>query len=45
MEAFPVRILAADRTFYDGLCESLTISTSDGEQGILAHHRDRKSVV
>ena len=33
-----VHILAADRTFYEGPCESLTIPTSDGEQGILAHH-------
>lgn len=45
METFPVRILAADRTFYEGLCESLTISTSDGEQGILAHHSDMIAAV
>ena len=45
MEAFPVRILAADRTFYDGMCESLTITTSDGEQGILAHHSDMIAAV
>lgn len=45
METFPVRILAADRTFYDGVCESLTISTSDGEQGILAHHSDMIAAV
>lgn len=38
MEAFQVHILAADKTFYEGLCESLTIPTSDGEQCILAHH-------
>ena len=38
MESFQVHILAADRTFYEGPCESLTISTSDGELGILAHH-------
>ena len=38
METFQVHILAADRTFYEGPCESLTISTSDGELGILAHH-------
>ena len=38
MEAFQVHILAADRTFYEGPCESLTISTSDGQLGILAHH-------
>ena len=38
MDAFQVQILAADRTFYEGPCVSLTIPTSDGEQGILAHH-------
>lgn len=38
MEVFQVHILAADRTFYEGPCESLTIPISDGEQGILAHH-------
>ncbi|WP_322174834.1 ATP synthase F1 subunit epsilon [Acutalibacter caecimuris] len=38
METFQVHILAADRTFYEGPCESLTISTSDGELGILAGH-------
>ena len=38
MEVFQVHILAADRTFYEGPCVSLTISTSDGEMGILAHH-------
>ncbi len=38
METFQVHILAADRTFYEGPCVSMTISTSDGEQGILAHH-------
>ncbi len=38
MDTFQVHILAADRTFYEGPCVSLTISTSDGELGILAHH-------
>ena len=38
MEVFQVHILAADQTFYEGPCLSLTIPTSDGEQGILAHH-------
>lgn len=40
MEAFRVHILAADKNFYEGPCVSLTIPTSDGEQGILAHHSD-----
>lgn len=38
MESFQVHILAADRTFYEGPCVSLTISTSDGELGIWANH-------
>lgn len=38
MDTFQVHILAADRTFYEGPCVSLTVPTSDGEQGILAHH-------
>ena len=38
MDTFLVHILAVDRTFYEGPCLSLTIPTSDGEYGILAHH-------
>ena len=38
MDTFPVRILAADRPFYEGPCLSLTIPVQDGEMGILAHH-------
>lgn len=38
METFQVHILAADKTFYEGPCVSLSIPTSEGEFGILAHH-------
>ena len=38
MEPFQVHILAADKTFYEGPCVSLTIHTSDGDLGIWAHH-------
>ena len=38
MDTFLVHILAADRSFYEGPCVSLTIPASDGEMGILAHH-------
>ena len=38
MEAFQVHILAADKTFYEGPCVSITVPTTDGERGILAHH-------
>lgn len=37
-ELFHLRVLASDRAFYDGDCESLTVPTLDGELGILAHH-------
>lgn len=40
MRTFQVHILAADKNFYEGPCVALTIPTSDGEQGILAHHSD-----
>ena len=40
MDTFQVHILAADRTFYEGPCISLTIPTRDGERGILAHHEN-----
>ena len=42
---FRSHVLAADRTFYEGPCVSLTIPTSDGEQGILAHHSDMIAAV
>lgn len=38
MRSFPVKILAADHPFYEGKCLSLTLPTSDGMYGILAHH-------
>ena len=38
METFQVHILAADKTFYEGPCVSMTVPTSDGELGILARH-------
>lgn len=38
MAQFHVQILAADRTFYEGPCESITVPTSDGEIGIWANH-------
>ena len=42
---FHLRVLAADRAFYDGDCESLTVPTSDGELGILAHHSNLVAAV
>lgn len=38
MNSFRVHILAADHTFYEGACESLTIPAPDGQYGIWAGH-------
>lgn len=38
MNSFRVHVLAADHTFYDGPCESLTIPAPDGQYGIWAGH-------
>lgn len=42
---FQIHILAADHTVYEGECESLTVPTTYGEQGILAHHSDMIAAV
>lgn len=38
MEKFKVKVLAADKPFYEGECVSLILPTTRGEYGILAHH-------
>lgn len=38
MDTFKVNILAADRVFYEGVCESLIVPTPEGQYGIWAHH-------
>ena len=40
MSTFHVDILAADKPFYQGDCESLRVPTSGGQYGILAGHRN-----
>lgn len=35
---FALKILTAEKTFYDGECVSLIIPTSEGMYGIKAHH-------
>lgn len=37
---FHLRVLAAERVFYDGACRSLSVPTLDGSYGILAHHEN-----
>ncbi|MCQ2461798.1 MAG: ATP synthase F1 subunit epsilon [Clostridia bacterium] len=38
MNTFYLEILSAERPFFEGECESLTIPTPDGLYGILANH-------
>ena len=38
MDNFPVHILAADEPFYEGPCQSLSVPTTTGMYGVLAHH-------
>lgn len=38
MENFPVHILAADEPFYVGPCQSISVPTTTGMYGVLAHH-------
>ena len=45
MDSFQMHILAADHTFYEGPCLSLTIPTSGGAQGLLAHHSNMIAAV
>lgn len=45
MDSFRLSILAAERTFYIGECESLIIPTVEGEFGIMAHHSNLISAI
>ncbi len=38
MENFPIHILAADEPFYEGPCQSISVPTTTGMYGVLAHH-------
>ncbi len=38
MKPFQISILAADRPFYEGPCESLVVPTVTGQYGVLADH-------
>ena len=40
MKTFELKILTAEKTFYDGPCESLILPISDGHYGILADHQN-----
>lgn len=45
MSEFRIAILAADRVFYEGPCESLVVPTVLGQHGILANHSNMISAL
>lgn len=45
MNSFKITVLAADKPFYSGKCESLVVPTSDGEVGIQANHSNMIAAV
>lgn len=45
MSTFNLSILAAERAFYVGACESLIVPTVEGQYGILANHTNMISAV
>lgn len=45
MNTFQVYILAADRLFFDGQCETITVPTLQGQYGILSHHSNMIAAV
>ena len=40
MNTFTLVVLAAEKPFYEGECETLVIPTTDGEYGIQANHHN-----
>ncbi len=40
MTSFPLKLVTPDGLIYDGQAEQLTVRTTGGEVGILAHHID-----
>ncbi len=40
METYSLKVIAADKTFFDGHCTSLIIPSLDGLVGIQAHHEN-----
>ncbi len=45
MSTFQLSILASDRLFYEGPCESLILPISEGSYGILANHSNMIAAV
>lgn len=40
MDTFMLHVYSAERVFFEGICRSLTVPVTDGQYGIMAHHRN-----
>ena len=45
MNSFSLHILAAERNFYEGECESLVVPITDGSYGIMANHKNMVAAI
>lgn len=45
MSTFYLKIIASDRVFFEGQCQSLVLPLIDGEKEILAHHEKMAAAV
>ena len=45
MKTFFIRVIAADRVYYEGQCESIIVPSIDGSIGVLANHENAVIVV
>lgn len=45
MKPFYLKVVASDKVFYDGMCQSLTVPIDDGSIGILADHENTVMVI
>lgn len=45
MNTFKLVVLASDKPFYEGECESVEVPTADGQYGVLAHHMNLISAI
>ena len=45
MNSFTLHILAAERNFYEGECESLVVPITDGSYGIMANHKNMVAAI
>ncbi|MBQ4275077.1 MAG: ATP synthase F1 subunit epsilon [Lachnospiraceae bacterium] len=45
MNVFMLHILAAERNFYEGECESLIVPITDGQYGIQANHKNMVAAI